>query len=261
MSDFYLFRNTLRDLLRPGKLAAAGLLISLVVLISLVAKSKMKGSDFDPAQTYAMISSTMIFGMVLILPAVIFTTGLIQQEMEQKTIPYLLTRPLPRWRILLAKFLAAVSVSTLTVWIADILVALILLGPAQAAHSKLWQDLRILLVGSFAYSAICLFLAVGVGRPLLVGLLYSFGLETWLPLLPGDWQKLSLMSYLHALAPHLDAESDTQGAGGLFSQALAPQTIPVWMAWTVIAAVTAMSIIAALMIVSVKEFTPKEEAN
>ena len=266
MSDLYLFKNTLRDLLRPGKLTAAGLLIGLVALIAFVAKSKAKAGEYDPVETYNTIASTLVFGMILVLPAVIFTTGLIQQEMEQKTIPYLLTRPIPRWRILLAKFFAAVTVTTLTVWIADALLALILFGPSQVLHSKLGQDMRILLVGAFLYGSLCLFLAAAVGRPLLVGLLYAFGLETWLPFLPGDWQKLSLMAYLHTLAPHLDSdlangEGGGQGIGALFSQVLTPVAIPVWLAWTVICLVIVVSLGAALAVVSVKEYTPKEEAN
>jgi ABC-2 type transport system permease protein len=253
MSDLYLFRNTLRDLIRPGKLVAAALLVAVAVLIAVLMRASAGPGHFDPAASYNGISSVLVFGYMVVILSLVFATGVIAQEIEQKTIPYLLTRPMPRWRILLAKYAAAVVVTTATVWLADFVVALTLFGPAKLGASHLWKDILILPVGAMAYSGLFLLLATIVPRALLYGLAYAF-VEPLLPMLPGDWQKISLLSYLHALAPHLDA-ADLDAAG----QAAGSSDIAVWLAWTVVAAVIVASVIFALAIFSTREYTPQEE--
>src|SRR5690348_11609469 len=108
MSDLYLFKNTLRDMARPGKLAAAGLLVGLSLLIAVLLRANAKVGEYNPAEAYNTVSALLVFGFMLVILSVVFSTGIIVQEIEQKTIPYLLTRPMPRWRILFAKYLGAV---------------------------------------------------------------------------------------------------------------------------------------------------------
>jgi ABC-2 type transport system permease protein len=254
MSDFYLFRNTVRDLARPGKLAAALLLVGLFLLIAVLARTNARAGDFHPIGIFDSISARLVFGFMLIILSVVFATGVIVQEVEQKTIPYLLTRPIPRWRILFAKYAAVVLVTSSTLCIADLLVALALFGPGKLGQSRLWQDCLILPVGALAYGGLFLLLATIFERPLIFGLAYAFGWESWAPYLPGDWSKVSLMSYLHALAPHLDSVNATSA-----DSVLAPVNIPAWLAWCVLSCVIAASLLAAHIIFSIREYTPREE--
>ncbi len=255
MSDLYLFRNTLRDLLRPGKLTAAALMVTVAAIVATVKRASAGPGLFDAATSYNEISALLVFGYIVVILSLVLSTGLIGQEIEQKTIPYLLTRPMPRWRILLAKYLAAVLVTTATVWLADFLVALALFGPAKIGASHLWKDMLILPLGAMAYSGIFLLLSTVVPKALLYGLGYAV-IEPLLPRLPGDWQKISLLSYLHALAPHLDA-----GNVAASNQVSAVTYIAGWVAWTVVVAVILSSVIAALVVFSIREYTPQEEKS
>jgi ABC-2 type transport system permease protein len=254
MSDLYLFRNTLRDLTRPGKLAAALFLVGLFLLIAVLARLNAKAGEFHPVETYDFISARLVFGFMLGILSVVFATGVIVQEMEQKTIPYLLTRPIPRWRILAAKYVAVVLATSATLCITEIAVALALFGPYKLGQSRLWQDCVILTVGALAYGGLFLLLATVFERPLVLGLGYVFGWESWAPYLPGDWSKVSLMSYLHALAPHLDSAN-----AGNVDSVLAPVNIAAWLAWTVLSCVIVGSVLSALVLFSVREYTPREE--
>lgn len=253
MSDLYLFRITLRDLVRPGKLIAAALLVGVAVLVAAIVRANAGPGEFHPAASYNGISSILVFGYIVVILSLVYSTGLIGQEIEQKTIPYLLTRPMPRWRILLAKYLAAVVVTTVTVWLADIAVALTLFGPAKIGASHLWKDMLILPLGAMAYNGIFLLLSTLVSKGLLYGLGYAF-IEPLLPRIPGDWQKISLLTYLHALAPHLDAGDATMSA-----QAAVAVEIAGWIAWTVVITVILGSVIASLVVFSTREYTPQEE--
>jgi ABC-2 type transport system permease protein len=253
MSDLTLFRNALRDLVRPGKLAAAVILISLCVLVAVLRRANADPGAFDAAATYNGISSGLVFGFTVVILSAVFATSLIGQEIELKTIPYLLTRPMPRWRILLAKYLAAVVVTVVTVWLADLFVALALFGPAKLGASSLWRDILILPMGVMVYSGMFLLLSTLVPKPLLFGLGYGI-IEPWLPNLPGDFNKISPLTYLHVLAPHLDAGDVSQT-----TDAVTGTAVPVWAAWIVVVAIILTTVIAALVIFSIREYVPQED--
>src|SRR5262249_46262128 len=145
MSDWLLFRYALRDLLRLRKLLATALLVALPPLIALLWRSTSgTRHPFDPAVAYNTLSGGLVFGFTLVILAVIFATGAVSQDVEQRTIVYLLTRPVPRWRILIAKFLASLLVIIVTVWLSSAALALVAFGPTRLGESRLLQDVRIL---------------------------------------------------------------------------------------------------------------------
>src|SRR5689334_14795575 len=103
MIDLYLFRTALRDLLRPKRLLVA---IGMSLMPAALALFWRYGAhdEFDPQMIYNTLAGAVVFGFLLVILAVVFGTGVISQEIEQKTIVYLLTRPVARWRIALMKF-------------------------------------------------------------------------------------------------------------------------------------------------------------
>jgi ABC-2 type transport system permease protein len=260
MSDLYLFRNALKDLLRARKLGAALLLVALPTVLAALWRASAR--DFQPDVAYNTLEAGLVFGFTLVLLSVVFGTGVIAQEIEQKTIVYLLTRPIPRWRLLLIKFLAAVVTTTVTVWVASVLVALVAYGPKglDPGASRLGRDLLILPVGALAYTALFLLLATLLNRPLTYGLLFAFGWESWVPNMPGNFQKLSLMAYLRILAPHPQPEAETLDLSQLLS-AFNPQTITSALAWKVMAGVIVVALAGALLIFSTNEYVPREDAE
>src|SRR5438067_10922422 len=100
-----------------------------------------------------------VFGFILVILAVVFASGVVSEEVQQKTIVYLLTRPTPRWRILLAKFSAALVVLIVTVWLSDLLLGLALLGPGQIGRAPFRSDLLMIPVGAIVYGSVFLLLA------------------------------------------------------------------------------------------------------
>src|SRR5205807_8489593 len=171
-------------------------------------------------------------GFILVILAVVFGTGVVSQEVEQKTIVYLLTRPVPRWRILAMRFLAAFVAITVTSWIALLLLGFVALYPGHIADSPLKKDLLIIPVGALAYGACFLLLATLINKPLLWGLLYAFGIETWTSYVPG-LQKISLMYYLHVIAPHRQIEK-ASGDPTEMMNALSPVAVSVPVSWGVL---------------------------
>src|SRR5687768_3493867 len=115
MADLYLLKQSIRDMLRPKTLILAALIIALPVLIAVLMRVA-RPAQFDPVEAYNALSLHLVFGFSLVILSIVLGTGVITQEVEQKTIVYLLTRPVPRWRIAAIKFLAAFLLILVTVW-------------------------------------------------------------------------------------------------------------------------------------------------
>jgi ABC-2 type transport system permease protein len=260
MIDLYLFRATLRDLLRAKRLLMALLLAAMPAGIALIWRATASARTFDPVAVYNTISAGLVFGFILVLLTAVFGTGVISQEVEQKTIVYLLTRPVPRWRILLAKFLAALLVILLTAWLAATALTIAAYGLKGLSAHVYRRDLLILPVGGLAYGAVFLLLATVLQRPLLWGLLFTFGWETWVPNLPGSFKKASLMSYLRVLSPHPAPESEMVDLSELLSL-LNPVKIPNRLAWEVLAIVAVVALTGALILFSKREYVPRDDAE
>jgi len=257
-ADLCIFRAALRDLAKPKRLIIAALLICVPVGIALLIRFK-RGDRFEPLPVYNTLTPVFVFGFILVILSVVFATGAISQEVEQKTIVYLLTRPIARWRLLLAKFAAAVIVATATSWVALTCLALAVLGPGKILHSQYTHDLSIIPVGALAYGAVFLLLSTVINRPLLWGLLYAFGIETWTSYVPG-LQKVSLMYYLHVLAPHRQIERQSVNPQELVN-ALSPVAVSVPISWGVLIFAIFASLLMALLIFSNNEYVPREDAD
>src|SRR5687768_6285757 len=105
MTETFIYRTAVREFLRVRRLWIWLLLALAGGGIAVVSRQE-SGSL---GEAYAQVSEVMVF-RVLALASAIFTTAIISKEVEQKTIAYLVTRPIERWRLLLARYLASVSV-------------------------------------------------------------------------------------------------------------------------------------------------------
>ena len=338
--------------------------------------------QFDGVATYGALAALLVFGFVLPILAVVFGTGVIMQELEQKTIVYLLSRPVPRWRILFAKFLAAWIVTSGTSILATVLLAMAthepgvstgrwrvypevvrepvrlcsalqlpetpvaeyiynrlsnktrarlsawnpatpprrslvqsvindlnrvierdsrfysperfagipipedvrqmlterprgealarmnrllleaafpgVFRPSRTTLAQVPRDIFILPVGALAYGAVSVMLASLFSRAMIVGLFLAFGWESWVPMLPGNFRLISIMTHLRALAPHARPEVASADLMGLFS-ALNPDTVPASLSWVVLASVSVVCFMTATFAFSLREFVPRDD--
>lgn len=258
MADLQLLKQSIRDMLRPKTLLLSALIIVLPMLIAIVMRMS-QGTRFDAVESYNALSMHLVFGFSLVLLSIVLGTGVITQEVEQKTIVYLLTRPVPRWRIALVKFIAAFLLILATVWAEATLLALATYGPSGLAKSTLPRDLAILPLGIIAYGSASLLLATLIARPLIPGLLYAFLWESWVPNVPGTFKNLSLIAYVRALAPHSVPESDTVGIEEALNELAARAVITPAFAWKMLTAISVIALALALVFFSVREYVPREE--
>jgi ABC-2 type transport system permease protein len=151
----------------------------------------------------------IIWGMYLrfIVPVlgVFYGTSLMADEVEDKTITYLFTRPIPRGAVLVGKYIAYLACTVCVVLPSVVLVYLLIVplkGSIGAAFPDLLKDLLLLGLGLAVYGAVFAFVGAKFKRPLLVGLIFVFGWEQASLAFPGYLKQFTVMYYLQAIVPH-----------------------------------------------------------
>jgi ABC-type transport system involved in multi-copper enzyme maturation permease subunit len=158
--------------------------------------------------------------------AVFYGTSLIADEVEDRTITYLFTRPLPRGAVLLGKY-AAYLVTTASVVLPSVVLVWLLIAPIQSGLAStfddLLKDLGVLAAGLASYGAVFALAGARLKRPLLVGLIFVFGWESFAMALPGAFRLFTVAHYLEGLVPQaLPADSTIGWLQALFYEAPGP---------------------------------------
>jgi ABC-2 type transport system permease protein len=136
-------------------------------------------------------------GLAVVLPVIslIVGTGVLGSEVDDGTIVHILTKPLPRRDIILAKLGIAIGVSAVTsavpLFVAGALADSARLGLGLAAAA---------VVGACAYSAFFLLLSLLTRRPVLLGLVYILVWEGLLGRFVSGTRVLSIEQYVITIA-------------------------------------------------------------
>jgi ABC-type transport system involved in multi-copper enzyme maturation permease subunit len=137
---------------------------------------------------------------------VFYGTSLIADEVEDKTITYLFTRPIPRGAVLLGKYIAYLACTLCVVLPSVVLVWLLVVpvggGGLGANFPDLVKDLILIGLGLAVYGALFALIGCTLKRPLLFGLVFIFGWETIALTIPGYLKRFTVAYYVQGLVPH-----------------------------------------------------------
>jgi ABC-type transport system involved in multi-copper enzyme maturation permease subunit len=136
---------------------------------------------------------------------VFYGTSLIADEVEDKTITYLFTRPIPKGAVLIGKYLAYLACTFFVVLPSVVIVYLCIVpmrGSLGGSFLDLLKDLALLAIGLAVYGAVFAFIGARFKRPLLVGLIFIFGWEQAALAFPGYLKKFTVAYYVQAMVPH-----------------------------------------------------------
>lgn len=192
--DLTIARITLRGLL--GRTRFLLLLPLPVILVGLTALAHSMRPD-QPDDWAPVILSGFGFAVLLPLIALIVGTGVLGAEIDDGTITHILTKPLPRSQIILAKLAVAVLVTTVVsavpMFLAGLITDSVRLGAGLALAC---------LVGALAYCAFFVLLSLITRRAVLLGLVYVLIWEGLLGNLLSGTRVLSVEQYVLTLASH-----------------------------------------------------------
>ncbi|MFF5085116.1 ABC transporter permease subunit [Actinoplanes sp. NPDC000266] len=154
-----------------------------------------KAYDVSPADWGEPVVVGLGLAVVLPVTALIVGTGVLGSEVDDGTIIHILTKPLPRRDIILAKLLVASGVTALTaaipLFVVGALVESVKLGFALVIGA---------VAGALAYSALFLLLSLLTRRPVLVGLAYILVWEGLLGRFVSGTRVLSIEQYVIGIA-------------------------------------------------------------
>lgn len=207
------FDLSIGDMLWSRRTIFMALIVAGPVVLAVVARLVQAGGVAPLRVNGAQVGGTAIFGMMIwvffvrfIVPVlgVFYGASLIADEVEDKTITYLFTRPIPRGAVLLGKYLAYLVCTTLVVLPSVMIVYFLLVPLAEIPGSfpALVADLGILALGLAAYGALFALAGAALKRPLVIAVVFAFGWEQMAMLMPGYLKQFTLAFYLQALVPH-----------------------------------------------------------
>lgn len=201
------YQFLLRDSLRLRKTLPWLILSVLGMALGISLKTFLPGAT--PTDRFVNVVNVFVFRL-LPLASAVYTTMIVSQEVEQKTIVYLLTRPIARWQLLIGRFLATVSAVVLLSTV-GLIFAYFGAGGTQV-NVSIARDLLAIVLGGFAYGSLFLLVSLFFNRALIICVLFAFGWESSVPNLPSGLQSLSVLTHMQSIASHPEAK---QGQGFL----------------------------------------------
>jgi ABC-type transport system involved in multi-copper enzyme maturation permease subunit len=197
-------RSVFLGLLLGGPVLLA---IALRVVSALYASGfRINGAQAAGPSVFGMMIWLLYIRFIVPVLGVFYGTSLIADEVDDKTITYLFTRPIPRRAVLFGKFLAYLVCTVLLV-LPSVMFVFFLIVPIGGsgigeAFPALLADLAMLAIGLAAYGAVFALVGTRLKRPLIIGLVFAFGWEPAVLLFPGYLKRMTVAYYLQALVRH-----------------------------------------------------------
>lgn len=234
-------------LLRGNRVWAAAIAVALVDIAAI--GTHFAKPDMETLEIFQDGIRYGYFSLLVFLVPFLITTGMIAEEVEGRTLTYLLVRPIPRAALALGKFLAGslASIACLAGGLFVLHLGLFALEPALLVE-ELPATMRIL--GSLAllallYGAVCAFWGALVPEgATVVSTVFLGFFEFFFSGLPGTFRYVSMNHWASDLA-------------GLERGGLLPESVPVTELWVTplpIAGELVVFVLAMVLVISHGEF-------
>lgn len=157
-----------------------------------------------PFNLFNRIGGFFSFFLFTPLLSLFFGTSTINDEVENRTLIYLTSSPVPKSAIILGKYLANTAL-TMIISISGMVVSYAVANYrdlfAASSLRHLSYFFLALVLSAVAYSALFTFLGVIMKRAIVLGLFISYGWENIVQFIPGSTQRLTIIHYIKSLLP------------------------------------------------------------
>jgi len=196
-----LFMLTVRQHTHGRRLWVLGGLYSLPCVLAIVLRNLSVPAPAD-ALEFALVFSLVPHGLAP-LTALLYAAGVVQDEVEEQTLTYLLLRSMPRWAMYLTKLLATLCITTALVAVA----VLALYVAIYVGTPGFWDEVlpraakavAVMALAQVGYCALFGFLGLLTRRSLIAGIGYIVVVEGVLANLDFVGRALTIVYYVRAL--------------------------------------------------------------
>ncbi|MEW5992737.1 MAG: ABC transporter permease [Chloroflexota bacterium] len=194
---------TLRAMLGRRRTLLMLLLAAIPIVVGLLIRANGRPGPVD----VGAVLDGIVIRVVLPLVALVFGTAALGSELEDGTAVHILTKPIRRSTIVLAKVAVAGSLTAAMLVPSTLLAGVLIARPGSDPIPATTAIAVGVLVGSLLYAAIFVTLSIVTSRGLLLGLGYALIWEGILAgLLPGS-QVFSVREYVRGIAETLEPSS------------------------------------------------------
>jgi ABC-2 type transport system permease protein len=183
--------------------------ISLIPVVVLLLAKVVEMGNPDPEVTAAQIFSRvlLIVYIQLLIPVLALVYGglIVNEEVDQKTLVFLTTSPIPKPSVILGKYAAYATLSAITVNIGLILCFFIINFDRLSNMLYVKEFLSFMGAGVlalFAYMGLFTLMGAIMKKSMVLGLLFIFLWENIVQYLPGVTQKFTVIHYIKSLLPY-----------------------------------------------------------
>jgi ABC-type transport system involved in multi-copper enzyme maturation permease subunit len=198
---------SVRSLILALLLGGPILLAALIRILLIIVPRTSQGIRIGGPALFGIMMWLLYIRIIIPILGVFYGTSLIADEVDDKTLTYLFTRAIRRSAVLIGKYLAYVACTVLLVLPSVVMVFFLVVpiggGSIGRSFPALIKDLCMLVLGLISYGAVFAWVGARLKRPLLIGLVFAFGWEPSVLLLPGFLKHATVAYYLQALVPHV----------------------------------------------------------
>ena len=201
------FGHSLMLMLRRQRLILAVVISMLPVVIplamALFSTAEFAESGFD---VFTKMAKEAHINVLAPLLALFFATMIVGEDVESRTIPLMLTRPMPRSAWVLGRFTAYMGVTSLILGASMLLTfaASTALSELSFNRDGLWRLAThefAMVMALMANGALALLLGALTRRPIIIGVLVLYGWQRLAMVVPGIIDFMTIMKYTNALLP------------------------------------------------------------
>ena len=150
------------------------IIVALLVAVPIGGSVMLVAFDLT-SETAALIFDLSIFATVLPIVALVVASPVFSDEIEDRTLPILALTPIPRWQIVIPKWITAFTVAVVPVAVSAFISAII------ASDTNAYTSAIAVAIGTvfgcLCYTSLFAFLGTITGRSVIIGLLYIVAWE------------------------------------------------------------------------------------
>ena len=177
----------------------------LVLLIAKIIELTNPAARISAADIFSKAMLIIYIQLLAPILALLFGSLVINEEIDNKTLIYLTTSPVPKPAIIVGKYLAYIVLSAIIINTGLLLCFLVINIDQLGEVSYLKQFFTFVGVGGLAliaYSAFFTLISALIKKSVVVGLLFIFGWENVVQYFPGVTQKFTVIHYIKSILPY-----------------------------------------------------------